>query len=192
MVANRSQQPRRPCPKRRSGSTVGVTSIGFPGVDSSREWRGSTVGREAVVIDTDACTLCLACVSLCPVGALGENQDKPQVNFQDAACLQCGICASTCPETAITLAPQLDTSKAALDYRVLHEEEPFECIQCGTPFGVKSTIERIVEKLSGQHWMYTNSDNARLIQMCDDCRVVDIVQDAEAMEQGFKPPAGRH
>lgn len=125
----------------------------------------------AVVIDTDACTLCLACVSLCPVGALGENQDKPQVNFQEAACLQCGICASTCPETAITLVPQLDLSKQALTQRVLNEEEPFECIECGKPFGVKSTINRIVEKLQGQHWMYTNSDNVKLIQMCDDCRI---------------------
>lgn len=125
----------------------------------------------AVVLDTDACTLCLACVSLCPVGALGENPDKPQVNFQEAACLQCGICASTCPESAITLKPQLNLSNEALAHRVLHQEEPFECIECGKPFGVKSTINRIVEKLEGQHWMYTNSDNVQLIQMCDDCRV---------------------
>ena len=125
----------------------------------------------AVAINTDACTLCLACVSLCPVGALGENPDKPQVQFQEAACLQCGICDSTCPENAITLTPQLDLSTDALSHRVLHEEEPFECIECGKPFGVKSTINRIVEKLEGQHWMYTNSDNTKLIQMCDDCRI---------------------
>ena len=125
----------------------------------------------AVVIDADACTLCLACVSLCPVGALGDNPDKPQVRFQETACLQCGICASTCPETAITLEPRLDLGKDALSHRVLHEEEPFECIECGKPFGVKSTIEKIVEKLQGKHWMYTGSDNTRLIQMCDDCRV---------------------
>ena len=125
----------------------------------------------AIVIDKDACTLCLACVSLCPVGALGDSPDRPEVRFQEAACLQCGICASTCPEDAIALVPQLNGSKEALSYRTLNEEEPFECIECGTPFGVKSTIERIVEKLSGQHWMYSNSDNARLIQMCDNCRV---------------------
>ena len=54
---------------------------------------------------------------------------------------------------------------------MLNEEEPFACIECGTPFGVKSTIERIVEKLEGKHAMFAGSDNARLIQMCDDCRV---------------------
>ncbi|UOM35271.1 4Fe-4S dicluster domain-containing protein [Acuticoccus sp. I52.16.1] len=125
----------------------------------------------AIRLDADACTLCLACVSLCPTGALADNPDKPQVRFQEAACVQCGICEATCPENAIALAPQLDLSNAAMSHRVLNEEEPFDCISCGKPFGVRSTIERIVEKLSGKHWMYTGSDNVRLIQMCDDCRV---------------------
>ncbi|MCG6883483.1 MAG: 4Fe-4S binding protein [Silicimonas sp.] len=122
-------------------------------------------------IDTDACTLCLACVSLCPAGALGDNPDKPSVRFQETACLQCGICANACPETAITLNPRLDLRKEALSYRTLHEEEPFECVECGTPFGVRSTIETIVEKLSDKHWMYQGGDQVRLIQMCDNCRV---------------------
>jgi len=125
----------------------------------------------AIEIDADACTLCLACVSLCPVGALLDNPDNPQVNFQQAACLQCGICKSTCPETAITLKPQLDLSNEALSPRVLHEEEPFDCISCGKPFGVKSTVDRIVAQLKDKHAMFTNSDNFKLIQMCDDCRV---------------------
>lgn len=125
----------------------------------------------AVLIDSDACTLCLSCISLCPVGALTDHADKPAVNFQESACLQCGICKSACPEDAITLQPQLNLSKQAIIPQVLHEEEPFECIECSRPFGVKSTINRIIEKLEGKHWMYTNSDNSKLIQMCDDCRV---------------------
>ena len=125
----------------------------------------------AVLIDKDLCTLCLSCVSLCPVGALTDHADRPAVNFQESACLQCGICKSACPESAISLAPQLNLSKAAIIPQMLHEEEPFECIECGKPFGVKSTINKIVETLEGKHWMYTNSDNTKLIQMCDDCRV---------------------
>ncbi len=125
----------------------------------------------AVAIDADACTLCLACVSLCPVGALGDNPDKPEVRFQEAACLQCGICANTCPENAITLVPQLDLAKGALSHRVLKSEEPFACIECGSPFGVKSTIENIVAKLEDKHWMFKGSDNVKLMQMCDNCRV---------------------
>ena len=125
----------------------------------------------AIEIDTGKCTLCLACISLCPSGALGDNPDRPEVNFREEACLQCGICASTCPETAIRLVPQLDLRPAALSPRELNGEEPFPCIECGKPFGVRSTIERITEKLQGNHSMFTNSDNAKLIQMCDDCRV---------------------
>lgn len=125
----------------------------------------------AVILDTDACTLCLACVSLCPSGALGDAPDRPQVRFQETACLQCGICATACPENAITLEPRLNLANAALSYQVLHEEAPFDCISCGKSFGVRSTIERVVEKLEGKHWMFKGSDNVRLIQMCDDCRV---------------------
>lgn len=125
----------------------------------------------AVLVDTGACTLCLSCASLCPSGALLDNPDKPQLRFQEDACLQCGLCATICPEKAITLVPQFDPSDAALSQKVLNEEEPFACIECGKPFGVKSTIEKIMEKLAGKHPMFMESDAGRLMQMCDDCRV---------------------
>ena len=125
----------------------------------------------AIEVNSDKCTLCLACVSLCPTGALGDHPDRPEIQFTENACVQCGVCQSTCPETAITLAPQLDLSKAALSHRALHGEDPFECISCGVPFGVASTINRIVEKLEDKHWMFTKSDNIQLVKMCDDCRV---------------------
>ena len=125
----------------------------------------------AVIVDAEACTLCLSCAGLCPSGALGDNPDRPELRFQEDACLQCGLCANICPEDAITLEPRLDISDAAFSQRVLKEEEPYNCIECGKPFGVKSTVERIVAKLEGQHAMFTGSDNARLIRMCDDCRV---------------------
>jgi ferredoxin len=125
----------------------------------------------AVLLDVEACTLCLSCAGLCPSGALGDNPDRPELRFQEDACLQCGLCANICPEDAITLEPRLDISDAAFSQIVLKAEEPYTCIECGKPFGVKSTVERIVAKLEGQHAMFTGSDNARLIRMCDDCRV---------------------
>ncbi|MFZ5961960.1 4Fe-4S binding protein [Thalassococcus sp. BH17M4-6] len=124
----------------------------------------------AVLVDTDACTLCLSCVSLCPSGALGDNEDKPQLLFQEDACLQCGICATICPEDAITLKPQLNLTDAAMSQQVLNEEEPFACVECGGLFGVKSAIEAVTEKLSN-HAMYANPDALRMIQMCDKCRI---------------------
>jgi ferredoxin len=125
----------------------------------------------AVIVDTDACTLCLACASLCPSGALGDNPDLPQLRFQEDACLQCGLCANVCPEDAITLEPQLNLTDMALSQTILNEEEPFACIECGNLFGVKSTVEKITEKLAGKHAMFANPEAARMIQMCDNCRI---------------------
>ncbi|RMH48523.1 MAG: 4Fe-4S dicluster domain-containing protein [Alphaproteobacteria bacterium] len=142
-----------------------------------------------VIVDTDACTLCLSCAGLCPSGALGDNPDRPELRFTEAACLQCGLCATICPEEAITLSPRLDLSPAALSARILKEEEPFACISCGKPFGVRSTIDRIVEKLAGQHPLFTDSDNAKLIQMCDDCRVrAQYHSENQPFAMGARPP----
>ncbi|MEL6584141.1 MAG: 4Fe-4S binding protein [Pseudomonadota bacterium] len=125
----------------------------------------------AVLVDTDACTLCLACASLCPSGALGDNPEKPQLRFQEDACLQCGLCANVCPENAITLEPQMNLADSAMHQQVLHEEEPYPCVSCGKPFGVRSTVERIAAQLEGQHGMFATTSAAQMIRMCEDCRV---------------------
>ncbi|NRB17953.1 MAG: 4Fe-4S binding protein [Rhodobacteraceae bacterium] len=125
----------------------------------------------AVLVDTSACTLCLSCVSLCPSGALGDNPDLPQLRFQEDACLQCGLCANICPEDAITYEPRLNLADSALSQVVLHEEEPCACVECGALFGVKSTVDKIVDMLAGKHAMFQGSEAARMIRMCDKCRV---------------------
>ena len=145
----------------------------------------------AVVVDTDACTLCLSCVSLCPSGALGDNPDLPQLRFQEDACLQCGLCKNICPERAITLEPQLNLSDTALSQAILYEEEPFACIECGALFGAKSTIEKITEKLAGKHSMFATSDAARLIQMCDKCRINAQYHSEDNPFQGGERPRVR-
>jgi ferredoxin len=129
----------------------------------------------AVKIESGRCTLCLACVSACPTGALTDNPERPMLRFTEDACVQCGLCKATCPEKVITLVPQLDFRAATAAPQTLKEEEPFCCIRCGTPFGVRSTIERVTAKLQGQHWMYQGEANRLdLIKMCDDCRVAVI------------------
>ena len=122
-----------------------------------------------IVVDPNACTLCMACVSACPADAIRDNPDRPELRFVEAACLQCGICAKTCPENAITLDARLDPTPAAQAPVVLNAEEPANCIRCGTGFAARSTVERMVEKLS-DHWMY-QGERARLLRMCDACRL---------------------
>lgn len=132
----------------------------------------ATAPYGTVHIDTASCTLCLACVSACPADALVDNPDRPEVRFVESACLQCGICRSTCPESVITLEPRLDLTSEALRPRTLNHDEPFHCVECGKPFGARSTIERITERLDGRHSMFQRPGAARVIQMCDDCRIV--------------------
>ncbi len=136
----------------------------------------------AVEVNVEGCTLCLSCVSACPTGALSDDPERPLLRFAEDACVQCGLCKATCPEKVITLKPRLDFRAAANGARVLKQEEPFHCIRCGKPFGVKSTIERVAAKLEGKHWMYQNaSARIEVIKMCEDCRVVAVT------EEGFDP-----
>jgi ferredoxin len=140
----------------------------------------------AVEIDVAGCTLCLSCVGACPTGALGDDPERPLLRFTEDACVQCGLCKATCPEKVITLKPQLDFRAATASARVLKEEEPFHCIRCGKPFGVKSTIERVIGKLAGQHWMFEKeSRRIDVLRMCEDCRVAIVTED------NFDPHAPR-
>src|SRR5436305_377431 len=135
-----------------------------------------------VELNAEGCTLCLSCVSACPTGALSDDQERPVLRFAEDACVQCGLCKATCPEKVITLRPQLDFRAATAPARVLKEEEPFCCITCGKPFGVKSSVERVAAKLEGKHWMFQNSaKRLDVIKMCADCRVIVMT------EQNFDP-----
>ncbi len=128
-----------------------------------------------VQVDTDKCTLCLACVGACPERALADNPERPQLKFIERHCVQCCLCEKTCPEQAITLVPQLllaDEMKARRAARVLHEVEPFRCIRCGKPFGTLRAIETMVAKLAG-HAAFQGAAADRL-KMCGDCRVIDL------------------
>jgi Fe-S-cluster-containing hydrogenase component 2 len=130
----------------------------------------------AVEINAAGCTLCLACVSACPTGALSDDPDRPMLRFTEDACVQCGLCKATCPEKVINLIPQIDFRAATATARVLKGEEPFCCVRCGKPFGVKSTIERVMAKLDGKHWMYQNSGRVDVIKMCEGCRVTVVTE----------------
>lgn len=139
----------------------------------------------SISVNTDGCTLCLSCVSVCPTGALRDDPERPVLKFVEDACVQCGLCASTCPEKVIALKPQIDFRATRAPAQVIKEEQPALCVRCGQPFGVKSTIDRIAAKLEGRHWMYPAGDK-RLgaLRMCADCRIITM------SERQFDPFAG--
>ena len=131
-----------------------------------------------VDVNVEGCTLCLSCVSACPTGALSDDPERPMLRFAEDACVQCGLCKATCPEKVISLTPQIDFRAATASSRIIKQEEPFLCIRCGKPFGVKSSVERVAAKLEGKHWMYKDSKKRLdVIKMCADCRVSAMAEE---------------
>jgi ferredoxin len=127
-------------------------------------------------VDKSACTMCMSCVAVCPTAALREGQGLPQLNFSEWSCIQCGLCEKACPEDAIkTEARFLYDDKERSEPRLLHEEQPMCCISCGKPFATRSAIKAMMKKLEG-HWMFQSEAERRRLEMCDICRVKDMMR----------------
>ncbi len=127
----------------------------------------------ALAVNKQTCTLCKACIGACPEAALLDSPETPALRFIERNCVQCGLCAATCPEEAITLVPRLLLGPQAKEPVVLNEAQPFNCVRCAKPFGTRQMVENMLGKL-GAHSMFAGG--TRRLQMCADCRVVDMVE----------------
>jgi ferredoxin len=138
-----------------------------------------------LVVNKQTCTLCKACIGACPESALIDSQEAPALRFIERNCVQCGLCANTCPENAITLVARLLIGEKAKEAVTLNEAEPFNCVRCGKPFGTRQMVDNMLGKL-GAHSMFASGGTRRL-QMCGDCRVVDMMENkTEASIHDFK------
>jgi len=135
-----------------------------------------------VLVNKETCTLCMACVGACPESALVDGRDRPMLKFIERNCVQCGLCEKTCPENAITLAPRLLLTAQAKQEVMLNEAEPFNCVRCGKPFGTRQMVDNMLGKLTG-HSMFVGAgatgSKLRRLQMCADCRVVDMMENKD-------------
>ena len=145
-----------------------------------------------VKVDRNACTLCMACASVCPVSALQDGDGLPRLMFVEGQCVQCGVCLRSCPEQCIELAARFTyDAEERTTPRVLNEEEPFHCVSCGKPFTTRSMMERMREKLH-DHWMYREPAQRRRLEMCENCRVQDMYLKGGQLDpyQGPDKPTG--
>jgi ferredoxin len=140
---------------------------------------GSPFGR--IHVNNETCTLCMACTSVCPANAVVAGGDTPALKFHEHNCVQCGICERACPEHAISLQARLNLDHDERHRAVtLNEQAPFLCVSCGKPFAIRNVIDLMLDKLK-DHPMFSSERAKRRLMMCDDCRVVDVVQDDDMM-----------
>jgi ferredoxin len=132
----------------------------------------------ALIVDRDKCTMCMACVGACPASALQDAPETPQLRFIERNCVQCGLCVNTCPEEAIKLQPRLLLTMQAKTPVVVNEAEPFDCVRCGKAFGTKRMVDNMLSKLD-QHSMFSDGKALKRLQMCAECRVIDMVESNE-------------
>jgi heterodisulfide reductase subunit A len=57
--------------------------------------------ESVAIITPEKCRRCLACVQLCPYGAVQFAESRPEVRPE--ICRGCGVCAAECPAAAITM-----------------------------------------------------------------------------------------
>ncbi len=129
----------------------------------------------AVVVDRERCTMCKSCIGACPASALIDAPEAPVLRFIERNCVQCGLCARTCPERAIRLEPRLLLGPRAKEAVTLNEAEPFHCVRCGKVFGTQRLVDAMLKKIGG-HAMFAAEGVRRRLQMCADCRLVDMVE----------------
>jgi ferredoxin len=131
-------------------------------------------------INTTACTMCMACTGACPESALMDGVDEPKLRFLERNCVQCGLCVNTCPENALSLVPRMLFTKERRQEIVLNQAEPFHCIRCDKPLGTKQMITSMLSRLAG-HSMFQGDGQLKRLQMCADCRVVDMMENKNEM-----------
>ena len=133
----------------------------------------------SVECQTQDCTLCMSCVSVCPTRALHAIGDRPGLLFIEQDCVQCGMCEKACPEKVISMRPGFNwDAESRTEAKVVHEEEAACCTNCGKAFAPASMVKMLTEKLQG-HSQF-QGEAIRRLSMCEDCRVRDIFAQMES------------
>ncbi len=180
-LGNRRDVARMALGKLHAGAPQPVETVSLPA--------GAPYGR--VVVDAKKCTLCLACVSTCPAGALGDDPEHPRLRFSEAACVQCGLCRKACPEGAVRLEARWSFASSAREWTVLCEDEPMTCPACGKAFGTRRAIERVISRLAGRNPMFATEEQQALLRYCEDCRVIALSRQGNDPFAMGEPPRPR-
>ncbi len=132
----------------------------------------------AVAIDAATCSLCNACVTMCPTHALSKDENK--IKFEYGNCIACTLCEQACPEDALALRPELDFSRLLETEATPQVEIEFvACAGCGKLYMPKAAYERMVkltEESEEGVGDLTRAQRLELLTYCDQCRQPKAVE----------------
>lgn len=111
------------------------------GVAQSGEW----LRYGQVSVNADTCTLCLACVGACNVGALVADSKENALKFNASLCTTCGYCVVSCAENNTMKCEQsgLEFRASYFHFHTLAQDELFACVECGKEFATKKAVEKV-------------------------------------------------
>jgi ferredoxin len=137
-------------------------------------------------VRASGCTMCRACVNVCPTHAFSLDENSQSLQFKHISCVACGLCEKVCPEDVITLRREIRFERSALEYQTLVRDDMVSCEKCGKPYINRRALETVEARLfSLESLLDTFSGNRRnLLRMCPDCRTVVAMME---VDKGWKP-----
>lgn len=136
------------------------------GVVKSGEW----VRYGQIKVDESRCTLCLACVGACNVGALVADSKDNSLKFNASLCTTCAYCVKSCaePDTIALERSGIELNAAYFGFRTLASDELFACVECGKEFATKKAVERVASLMKSKF----AGDEKRLktLYCCAECK----------------------
>lgn len=127
---------------------------------------GGPLGR--VRVETDRCTLCGLCASVCPTDALAYEQGPivATLAYDPSRCVACQHCMAICPERVVTVETCTDLDGLREGARTLKADTLARCRRCGRPIAPDAMLRRI-------HGLLADAPEgllASLRELCVDCR----------------------
>ncbi|MDD2777683.1 MAG: 4Fe-4S binding protein [Methanocellales archaeon] len=122
---------------------------------------------------SEKCTICNACMNMCPMNAIIRKENK--IDFIYGYCISCGLCEKACPEGALRLKKVLDFAKLSdLKEITLAESELVKCEECGKAFITRAALNRtsnLIRESEGND-EFSTEERLGLLKYCEDCRAV--------------------
>lgn len=103
----------------------------------------SPLGR--VTFESDRCTMCGLCATVCPTGAIRFDQGAvaAALDLERAACIGCEHCSTICPEHALSVERVVDLERLGGVPEPLKRSTLARCRRCGDPVAPTAMLERL-------------------------------------------------